>query len=221
VRGIAILAAWVALLGVIVAGLLVGGPKRRARRALRRLPLTPIADAAAGAWVRVGGTVEVLGAPLRAPLSGRACAYYEVRVEQKISAGRSTRWITRAAEADGREFAVRDAGGRAIVRLREAELALVDDIDRRSGLWREPTPDLEAFLAARGIAGKGRWSNPTLRYREAVLEPGEVVGIAGLASREPAPTADGDGGGYRDAPTVLVLASTKGRPLIVTDAPLT
>ncbi len=77
------------MLELIVVGLLcgvLGGALllyRRARRArLRGTPRTPVREARPGAHVKVAGRVRA-ASPLRAPLSGKDCVFYQLTILEK------------------------------------------------------------------------------------------------------------------------------------------
>ena len=69
-----------AVIAIIVAAVYFE-KERRIKRAIRAVPKVALADGRTGV-VRVAGQLSYAAQPLSAPLSGRACAYYEVRVEE-------------------------------------------------------------------------------------------------------------------------------------------
>lgn len=163
---------------------------------------------------RVHGTLRQLEeAPLVAPLSGRPCAYYEAVVEENTTKG----WRTRVRESQGQDFLVEDDAGTARVIMRDARVNLVDDAHFVSGILAEPTPTLEAFLHRNGERSTGWFFNKNLRYREGVLEAGELVSVLGHGSREPDPDPRAAMGGYRESAMRLVLSARPDTPLQISD----
>ncbi|HWN70768.1 MAG TPA: hypothetical protein VNM90_24170, partial [Haliangium sp.] len=84
-------------------------------------------------------------------------------------------------------------------------VALVKDAHFRSGLFQDATPALEQFLARHGRQSQGWLFNKNLRYREGVIEAGELVAVCGQGRREGAP-----------APRLALVASPS-MPLYVSD----
>ena len=192
--------------------------RQRTLRRLRSVRPTAIASLTEGATARVDGRVRLGGDSHVAPLSGRRCAYYEVQVDQRVSSGKSHHWRKLVREEESCDFFVRDETGEARVDMSLARVVSAVDVTRRSGTWNDASPELEAFLAERGVASKGWVFNKTLRYREAVVEEGEQVGVLGQVGSEVAPEA-GPGDGYRDPARRRVLGAPPGGQLIVTDIP--
>ena len=124
---------------------------------------------------RMEGTVRQHARTLRAPLSGRACVFYMVLVEQ---AG-AVQWT----ECDGVAFALEDASGRAIVEPALASVALLLDHREQARAPREATPPQDAILARHGYNILG---GEALVFYEAVLLAGERVTVVGAGRREPA-----------------------------------
>ena len=187
------------------------------RRTLRKARHVTIAEFPEGAPARIVGRVED-GERLTAPLSGRACVFYEAIVEQYHSNGKSGSWRTIIRESHGVPFALDDGTGRALVDPSGAQLAVEKDSTTRSGSFDDATPVEESFLARHGMQSKGWMLNKRLRYREGALEIGETIAVCGLAVREPDPDGAARATGYRDAlPTRLHLSSSPKLPLLISD----
>lgn len=188
--------------------------RARARRLLGRAERTPIASAPE-APVKIAGRLRLTGTSLRAPLSGRTCALYDVQVVEK---GRVDKVIIEDRLAC--DFLVDDGTGTALVRAGgggtgrpggHLELAIVRDARYTSGILDAATPELERYLSTFGEKSFGVFTNRNLTYREGVFEPGERVVVYGRARREPDPDAAAQGAGYRDRPTRLVIEPLAGK----------
>lgn len=197
---------WI-LLGLMVAGaiLLLGGRHdlRRYRRllALQRRSL----DAVPGGPVEVEGKVVAgNGGTLVAPLSGREAVWFRVVVEEET--GDDAKSETLVDESDSREFYLDDGRGRARVEPAGAHVVVEPDTVASSGLFRDATPALEAFLGRRGLASTGKLGfNRRLTFREERLHPGDRVLAFGASQRLALPSpSERD---YRSPATELVLAS--------------
>lgn len=170
-----------------------------------------------GSYASVTGELVLKDKPLFAPLTGRACAAYEVLVERLIETKAGERWLKVVHEWDIQSFAVDDGTGRAYVDSKGAMVSIVGDHRTMTGEFGEPDERHLAFVEkqdARVFALIGEDS--TLRYREGVLEVGERVAVIGRG-RVSADDMTADGP-YRGAPRVRVDFQAQWRaPLYVTD----
>ncbi len=192
------------------------------KRRLRKAPRFSVWDFPEGEVGKIVGRLAYLGEPLKAPFTGRRCAQYRVVVEEQRSrAGAQTgsHWVSIIEDEHGRDFIVNDETGAALVRMRGAQVAVTKDTCFRSGTFRDKiTPDLERFLARHGQESKSFFGfEKSLRYREGVLEEGEMVAVCGVGRREEDPDAQGTT--ETDAGKVcrLVVESSADTVLYVTD----
>lgn len=198
--------------------------RARARRLLGRAQRIPIASAPEGP-VKIAGRLRLTGQSLRAPLSGRTCALYDVQVVEK---GRVDKVIIEDRLAC--DFLVEDGTGTALVRGGASgtgkpgghlELAIVQDAKYTSGILDDATSELERYLSTFGEKSTGVFTNRNLAYREGAFEPGERVVVFGRARREPDPDASVEGVGYRDRPTRLVIEPLAGKIWLSDDPDVT
>lgn len=183
--------------------------RRRMKRTLRNAEAVDISAFPDRGAAKIVGTVRALSEPLRAPLSGRRCVCYEMRVAKHDS---MTPAIIR--EVEGEDFLVEDETGRALVRFRGSEVILSFGMRRKSDLLRDPTPEMVAFLERYGY--EGRIYHWTYFYNESVIEEGDEVAVYGAGAREPDPDP-GAAPGYRQTGTRVVLGATRRRPLLISD----
>jgi hypothetical protein len=178
-------------------------------RQLRATPRRAIATLGEGTSAKIVGTVRAVQV-MSAPITGRPCVYWRVVVSEwrtsSDSDGKDTSGYASILDRrDGVPFLVEDGTGRALVEPADAAVHLVADAQDHGG------ERARMLLARHGVSpGSGN-----LRYSEAVIEPGEVVAVAGAGVREPDP--EGVGGSYRDAPTRLRIAASPGSPLLISD----
>jgi hypothetical protein len=188
----------------------------RRRRSLRGTRSSTIAQLPEGEIVRVIGRAREHGARLRAPLTGRPCVYYIVRV---YSLDLSDELI--AEEAQGVLFRLEDATGSTPIDPEGAEVTLEFDYERQLGLRGQPTEEEEAFLYARRIPSHGFVFNHRLRFCEGVIELDEKIAVAGPAVRELERTR-GAGEAYRGVPAMRpALRGSPSYRLIISDDPST
>ncbi len=153
------------------------------KRRMRHVPLVSIDDFPEASAGRIAGRLVYHGRPLRAPLTGRPCAHYLVKVEQYRHHGRIGSWRTLIEEERSQSFVLRDETGEALVRARRALVAVTKDAHFSSGTLNDATPRLERFLGGHGQESKGLFFNKRLRYKEGVLEEGEEVAACGFGWR--------------------------------------
>lgn len=174
----------------------------RLKRRLRRMRPETVAAAREGRLVKLVGRIAEAGPQLSAPITGRACVYfhvwYEVRRTVYVQGARVEEWGPGPEQTDACDFLVTDATGTALVRVHDGggpEVAL------RAGAY--------VHLVSEDGAQ---------RTHEAVLEAGQIVAVFGFTRREL--EAGAETGGYRDAPTRLVLAGSAQARIVVSDDPV-
>jgi hypothetical protein len=212
---------WLAVFGFIGGGVVwsvIKDPERRLKRKLREAPYRSIRHLPDQTWARFIGKADPIADPLIAPLTGRACAFWRVVVEEMH--GRNS-WKGVLAREMGKDFAIRDDSGTLLVRVAGAKLAVERDGRFSSGFMHDATPELTRFLVENDQKPEGWIFNRTLRYYEAVIEPGETVAVAGVAHAEPDPDPDGQSvAGYRETAMRMVLQSGgPNAPVLITDDP--
>lgn len=189
---------------------------QRVKRGLAAAQSKTVSALREGDLVRVAGTLRLGPRALTAPLSGRRCALFLVRVREKK--GKSSAEIIR--ESEGVEFTLEDGSGAVLVRPERFELALVDDHEQRSGTWNDASPAVANYLASKGQSPETSLGfNRGLSFYEAVLEEGERVAVLAAVTRELDPEPQSAGEGYRDRPMRLVLVAPPGGAMLLSDEP--
>jgi len=191
--------------------------ERRLRRRLRGTPRRRVAELAEDTLARISGVARPLDAVLDAPLTGRACIYYFVWVDEQERTGRAVRCI--ASEQKCVPFLLDDEGVRAIVEPIAATIwARFDHARTIEGTNEIGARERELF--ARQQIAPNEWWTKRLLLREAVIELDERIAVVGAGVREPDPSAMPASGLYRDeAPTLLRLTGSRRFPLVITDDP--
>jgi len=154
--------------------------------AMRIAEPSAIADLAPNVLVRVEGTAGRLDALVTAPLSGRPCLYWALRVhELRAPLERGDGLDHVFADSDHSVFWIDDGTGKALVDPLGAEVSLRFDHTTRD------VPSKYAGLLA---------SNRSYLCEEAIISDGGKIAIAGTAVESDwAAPADGDA--YRSPPT--------------------
>ncbi|NVO09463.1 MAG: hypothetical protein HXX16_05825 [Bacteroidales bacterium] len=188
------------------------------KRKLKKAVGKKISDIVSGEIAKVVGKVEFVGEPLIAPLSGRRCAYYYVLVEQQKSSGKSTHWDTIIEEEVGGKFVIRDGRHCAHIDSRNVKSVLVEDRQYSSGYGNDATPELEKYLNKHGQKSEGIFGwNKNIRYKEGVLEEGELIAAMGKGEWKSAEQVQLPDTYDR----VLEINSTEQEPVYLSDDPKT
>jgi hypothetical protein len=205
----------VLLLAVLAAVIALARRLSRDRRIDRRVWAAgrrAISEFADGAVAAVSGTVYPADRPFAAPLSGRACIYYEVEIQAFDSS--SLMWATVHSECAGQDFLIQDATGTALVRSGRWMISVKRDAPFANASWSETDPVLDRFLQRVDLLDPRRRQ---LRCRERLLLAGERVAVSGPGMREPDPEPRATPGGYRAVALRLTLHGGCARPLYITD----
>jgi len=188
--------------------------KRKLKKAIGK----KISDFVSGDIAKVVGKVEFVGEPLIAPLSGRRCAHYYVLVEEKVSSGKSSHWNTLIEEEVAGKFVIRDGRHCAHINNQNVKSYLVEDREFASGFGNDATPELERYLNAHGQKSEGVFGwNKTIRYKEGVLEEGELIAAVGRGEWKTAEQAQLPDTFER----VLEISATEQEPVYLSDDPET
>ncbi|MCU4175659.1 hypothetical protein [Carboxylicivirga sp. N1Y90] len=150
------------------------------KRKLKKAPLKRISSFKDGELAKLVGKVEFVEEALKAPLSGRECAYYHIRVEQQVSSGKSSHWKTIVDEVVANKFVIREGNEAAFVHSTKVKSHVVEDRKYRSGFLNDASEKLEAYLNRHGLESENFLGlNKTIRYREGILEKGEKIAVLG------------------------------------------
>jgi hypothetical protein len=190
-------------------------------RALRRAPRSPVKGFPVGQAARIVGVIEAYeDKTVVAPVTGRTCVAYSVRVEEyERQSGRSGRWVPVVQDFDAVNFVVADDTGRALVR---AAGSWPDPVMREvagSGAFKAAGTALEELLHAHGQSSRGLVFNRKLRCEEGVLSVGMRVAVLGIGRHENEPLGEAAGGNYRESPGRLVIECLDDGSLPMSNAP--
>ena len=167
---------WIAaaLCGVLALAALIGCFSRLRRdRYIADTPLVRIRSAAQG-YVRVAGNARSPpGDILRSPLTGRACVWWDYRVEAREENAKGEavyRTIEKATSVT--PFVLNDSDGECLVGPVGAEVTATSN-ERWSGMSRHPmgTPISESIL---GFVGQDDY-----RFQERLIAPGAPLSVLG------------------------------------------
>jgi len=188
------------------------GRKKEIQKELASRPLSRIGEAS-GAALRVAGRLQVRGDLLTAPVSGRPCVAFQLRVEEFKTQNRIAGWHTLLDLQDARSFGLSDETGDALVDAGTPFLlALVLDVKGGTG-WPDAV-DAAQMATVDTLIGRKPKDQRRLRFAEGVLNEGDLVSVAGSGDRTLNPTERS----LRDPPMWLVLRGTDEEPLWISSA---
>jgi hypothetical protein len=207
---------------IILIGFLVYyfNPKQVILRKLSKTPLKRISQIKNNDLVKINGKALHVHEPFMAPFSLRRCVFYSIKIEQKVSSGKSSHWKKLVSEEKAQDFFVETNGEMLIVKPTQSPRNyisyLITDKETGSGTFNDPTPEFEALLKHYNIKSTGLFGfNKKLRYKEAIIEIGERITVAGIAKwktlSEPVPE-------YHYS-KIIELVSEGKEKLIITDMP--
>jgi hypothetical protein len=134
-------------------------------------------------YAKVIGKVFQTNQPLIAPLSGRACVYYEVLIEKKGDKS----WHQFIKEEKAQDFFIKSQGEmakvKANIQANSKRVFLVKDFKKTSGFRKESTMRFDNFLEKHDKSSIGLLGfNKTLRYREGIIEINENIAVKGIGN---------------------------------------
>jgi len=146
----------------------------RTRRLIQNTPTSHVRSLAMG-LVEIHGSVLELNRHT-APFSGRPCAYWQVEIATKSRNG----WSTVHRGSSGNPFGVDDGTGVALVYPQGADCKVNFATEETCFGIAVPEPYVR-YMDEHRIAFSFVWRLSSLRFRERILEEGEVVFVLGSA----------------------------------------
>ena len=207
-------------IGTIVFCVYYFSSKQILLRQLSKIRLKAIASLKSNEFIKIYGKALHVQEPLVAPLSKRKCIFYTIKIEKRVSSGKSSHWKTIVNEERIQDFFIEQNGSYAIIKPitnpKNYISHLVIDKKTASGSFNDPTPEFEALLKIFNIDSTNFFGfNKQLRYKEGIIEVGEKVTVAGIVKwktlNEPIPEYS-----YSK---IVALESDAKQKLIITDNP--
>ena len=157
-----------------------------------------------GTVARVQGAVVPVRDLLASPLTGRTCVSYAVLVHADDASGP----VIAKVQA-GIRFAVHDASGRALIEMDGVNITLTADHTEVVAITREFSPAQRDVLLRNQLPPVSPRPRPrVLVFIEAVLRPGTLIDVSGVAAREPDPDSTRESAYREVAPTRVTFHST-------------
>jgi hypothetical protein len=157
-------------------------------RLLQDTPLARVRSAPQG-FVKLTGLAQApSGAPMRAPLSGRACVWWSFEVEERVSTLGRGRWQRTDGGVSDAPFVLKDSEGQCLVNPLEAEIEPSETnvwIGRNETCWpgsSAPSGPIRAGMARLGFIGDRRLQESLILEDAKVSVLGELRTDSGGAS---------------------------------------
>lgn len=162
-------------------------PKTIILRRLKNLPSQRVGSLRTKTYSKIEGKALNIEDPLIAPLSKRKCVFYKMQIQKKVSSGKNSRWKTIISEEHIQDFFIEQTGERVIVLPTKTPKNyydyLITDKKASSGLFKELTPEFAELLKSYSIKTDNLFGfNKQLRYKEAIVEVGERITVAGYVN---------------------------------------
>ena len=154
-------------------------PRRRARREIRKLKDTSLGAMKVGDRVRVTGVVAPHRKPAVAPVSGRPCVGYRLRIEMQTSQWKET-FRDLVFHEECRGFTIADESGSAIVR---GPFVLGVEVDSRT--WTTLSPEVIGHLEKKQLfLGDAPRPEQEVYVTETILAVGDRIRVVGRVSAD-------------------------------------
>lgn len=194
--------------------------KQKVKRILTKLTDKKIISLKSNQFSRITGKTISINEPFLAPLSKRKCVFYQIIIEQETGDEDSSSWKTLIEEERFQEFLLEQNGEYALVELQQYPqnflCHLVVDKKTTSGSFKKPSPKFEELLRHYNIKSTGFFGfNKQLRYKEAIIEIGEKITVAGRVQHKAIDFKIPD---YNYS-KIVALQSTEKQKIIITDLP--
>lgn len=175
---------YIFIIAVIVVAVLIGilffNKKAIIKRKLKKAGQKKISEFRSGDTAKLVGKVEFVEEPLIAPLSGRKCSMYYVHVEERVSSGKNSRWVTRVEEEVWSKFVIKEGDKYAFINDKNRKCYIVQDANYRSGFMNDASAELANYLKSKSVESENILGfNRTIRYQEGVLENDEQIAVFG------------------------------------------
>ncbi len=195
-------------------------PKTIILRRLKNLPHQRVGSLKTKTYSKIEGKALNIEEPLIAPLSKRKCVFYKMKIQKKVSSGKNSHWKTIVNEEHIQDFFIEQTGERLVVLPIKIPKNyydyLVTDKKTSSGLFSELTPEFAELLKFYNIKTDNLFGfNKQLRYKEAIVEVGERITVAGYVNwvKLENPVKD-----YNYSSIASVTANGKDK-ILITDSP--
>ena len=155
------------------------------KRLIENIPTSKIRSIAMG-LVEIFGKVEPIeNSLLLSPFSNTECVYYKYTVERWVKRDKKHYWQVVNSGKTSLPFKLQDNTGSVLIDPVRASID-IKSTTFSSGTGQDPSQNIQNFLNANNLKYEGFFGiNYRMRYREALIVPGENLYIIGSATDNP------------------------------------
>jgi hypothetical protein len=150
------------------------------------IPTSKIRSIAMGLVEIFGKVIPIKKRLLKSPFTEKECVYYQFTIEEYRSSGKNSHWVTIKKGEQRDLFYLKDDTGRVLIDPTGANIEARMDFECRSGFRNDPPEQVIRFLTENNLAHEGFLGlNKTMRYRETIIVPDDILYIMGTAGENP------------------------------------
>jgi hypothetical protein len=171
-----------AMVAVVAIYIFFFAKSAKVKRNMRRILQKNIPEIEDGELVKVAGSVQLLGKRVIAPLSGRECSYWHVKVNARRRGAKGSSASTIINEEEAGDIILKNGQHYILVVAAKLNAFLLRYQHYSSGYKNDPTGSLEKYLKKHKETGKDKaGENKEIDYAEAALEAGVDIAVTGTA----------------------------------------
>jgi hypothetical protein len=149
-------------------------------------PTSKIRSIAMGLIEIFGQVIPIKERLFKSPFTDKECVYYQFTIEEYQSSGKNSHWVTIKKGEQRGLFYLKDDTGMVLIDPTGAKIEARKDFEYQSGLGKDPPEQVIRFLATNNLAHEGFFGlNKTMRYRETIIAPDEILYTMGTADVNP------------------------------------
>lgn len=156
------------------------------KRLIENTPTSKIRSIAMGLVEIYGEVVPWRGKLLKSPFSIKDCVYCKYLIEEYRRSGKSSHWVTVKSDEKRIPFFLKDDTGSVLVEPEGARMHIPQDFEFKSGWGKDPPASIQKFLKSNNMDFENFLGfNKTMRYREYIIEPANMLYVMGTAGNNP------------------------------------
>ena len=159
----------------------------RKKRLIENIPTSKIRSIAMGLVEIFGEVVPSIDNILKSPFTQKDCVYYNYKIDELRSTGKSAHWVTIKKGWNYVYFYLKDDTGKVLVDPLDAKIDIATDNVFKSSLGKDPSDTVKQFLQRENVNFEGSLFkiNKTMRYTECFIQPKDKLYIMGTAADNP------------------------------------
>ena len=157
----------------------------KTKRLIEDTPTSKIRSLAMGLVEIYGQAIPSQNKTLTSPFTQKECVYYQYKIEEYHSSGKSSKWQTIRQEEQKILFQLQDDTGTIQINPENAQIEIPNDFEKTSGIGRDPPQNVQQFLKRNNLNHETFFGfNKKMRYTESYIAPKDKLYIMGTATLE-------------------------------------